>query len=158
VLDLGPGARLAFASAYLATQCVLVATAGKRPDHAFGFRMFAESSTMRVELLREVDAPSGHGVIAIGASSGTWTARDRGGLVHRISWRDRVRDPLLSTFGTTIEASYGIAAQLARLQAALDDVATHTPDDDETRRLVADITVRKNGHEPTVVRLVRAPR
>jgi hypothetical protein len=158
VLDLGPGARVAFACAYLATQGVLIATAGKRPDHAFGFRMFAESSTMRVELLREVDAPSGHGVIAVGAPNGAWTARDRGGQVHRIAWRDRVRDPLLSTFDTTIEASYGIAAQLARLKAALDDVATHTPDDDETRRLIADVTVRKNGHEPTVVRLTSVPR
>jgi hypothetical protein len=43
-----------------------------------------------------------------------------------------------------------------RLQAALDDVASHTPDDAETRELVLDVEVRKNGREPYVARLTSA--
>ena len=77
---------------------------------------------------------------------------------RRIRWRDRVHDPALSAFDVTIHASYGSAAQLARLQAALDDVVQHMPDDAETRALVADVTLRKNGREPVLLHLTSAPR
>src|SRR5262249_28761583 len=79
---------------------------------------------------------------------GEWTARDRAGVAHEFSWRDRVRDPVLTTLDARIFASYGADAQLARLSQALDDVADHIPDDTETRRLGAEITLWRNGHDP----------
>jgi len=146
-------ARCALAAGYLATQLALVATAGARPEHAFGFRMFSESSTVRLHLLRSVEAPSGHGTILVDAPAGSWNARDAAGTVHRFAWRDRVRAPELSTFDVTMHAAYGADAQVARLRAAIVDVARHIPDDAETRELVLDVTIRKNGREAEVVRL-----
>jgi hypothetical protein len=58
-----------------------------------------------------------------------------------------VRDPILSAVDTRVFASYGVDAQLARLQRALDDVADHVPEDGETVRLRADVMVRRNGQE-----------
>ncbi|MEO6418315.1 MAG: hypothetical protein ABIP39_02845 [Polyangiaceae bacterium] len=145
---MGPRARTAFAAAYLALQMILVTSAGSRPDHAFGFRMFSESSTLNVALFRRIDAPSGHGTIDVHVEDGTWIAKDADGAPQRISWRERVRDPGLSTFDTTIHASYGADAQVERLQAALDDVAAHIPHDTETRALVLQINKRSNGREP----------
>jgi len=158
VLDLGSTSRAIFAAAYIATQTVLVLTAGRRPDHAFGFRMFSESATMRVTLLREVESPSGHGTMLVPSPGGTWAAHDREGTLHRFAWQDRVRDPLLSSIDVTVFASYGLSAQLARVQAALDDVAAHTPDDSETRRLVAEVTAHRNGRDAGTVRLASAER
>jgi hypothetical protein len=136
---------------YLLGQCALILTAGRRPDHAFGFRMFHESSTLTVNLLRYVDAPSGHGTTSIPVDGTGWLARDPSGTLHRFDWRDRVREPALSTFGVRFHASYGAAAQLSRLRAALDDVAAHLPGDAETRQLGLEIEVRKNGGPPEKV-------
>jgi hypothetical protein len=157
-VDLGPRARVAFAFVYLAGQAALIMTAGSRPDHAFGFRMFSESSTMKVELTREIEAPSGNGYVSVPVVGGTWTARDREGRLHRFAWRDRIRETGLAALGVTVPASYGVAAQLARLAAALDDVAEHIEGDAETHRLIADVTLRKNGHEPTVAKLASVER
>jgi hypothetical protein len=150
---MGPRVRTAFAAAYLATQIALVGTAGARADHAFGFRMFGESSTMNARLFREIDASSGHGTVKVPVENGAWVARDSDGAPQRVSWRDRIREPGLATFDTTFHASYGADAQLARLQAALTDVAAHIPQDAETRGLVMEVSVRKNGREPVVVTL-----
>jgi hypothetical protein len=158
VLDLGPLGRLVFAALYLSGQAVLVLTADKRPDHVFGFRMFSESSTIRIDLAREVASPSGHGTVVVPVTAGAWTAHDREGTLHRFAWHDRVKDPTLGSVGVTVFASYGVAAQLARLAAALDDVAAHIPDDADTRRLVAEVTVRKNAHEATIAHLSSTPR
>jgi hypothetical protein len=149
VLDLPPRARVVFAASWFAAQGALVATAPMRPDHAFGFQMFSESSTMSIHVSRRtVD-----GAIVDVPSSGEWTARGPDRRPRRFSWRDRVKDPLLSNLDTTMQAAYGAAAQLARVQAALDDIATHLPDDTETRSFVADVTIRKNGRDPIVVHL-----
>jgi hypothetical protein len=156
MLDLGPRSRVAFAALWLAGQAALVITAGRRADASFGFRMFSESSTIAVALSRVVEAPSGHGTVSAKVADGAWSARDRDGTLHRIRWRDRVLEPELGTFDVTMHASYGEAAQLERLRAALDDVATHTPEDAETRALVLDVTVRKNGGEPRVIHVERA--
>ncbi len=137
---------------------MLIATAGRRPDHAFGFRMFSESSTLHVALLRDIDSPTGHGTLEVPAPGGTWTAKDASGVPHRFSFHERVHDPVLASIDATVFASYGAEAQLSRLAAALDDVATHTAEDAETRRLVAEVTVQRNGHEPYSVRLASAPR
>jgi hypothetical protein len=148
-----PLARVAFAAVYLALQAILVVTAPRRADHAFGFQMFSESCTIRFNLSREVAAPSGHGAILVPAWRGEWAATDEAGEKHHFDWRDRVKSPLLATFDTPFEASYGQAAALSRMQAALDDVAEHIEADAETRRLIVDATVKRNGREPVVVRL-----
>jgi hypothetical protein len=153
VLDLGPRTRVVFGAVWLAAQAVAIATAGNRPDFAFGFRMFNESSTLDVHLFRRVDSPTGHGTVLVPVANGEWIARDRDGQPHRIKWRDRVREPALAVFDRPIHASYGAGAQLARFQAAIDDVAAHIPEDAETRALVAEVDVRKNGREPYQARL-----
>jgi len=141
VLDLGPRARVVFAACWIAGQCALVVTAPLRSDHIFGFRMFPEASTLEIHLSR----------ITAGATlpvpSGEWSASDARGQLRHFSWRDRVRDPVLAAVDVRVFASYGVDAQLARLQRALDDVADHLDGDDETRRLRADVIVRKNGGE-----------
>jgi hypothetical protein len=152
VLDLGPGARVAFAACWMAGQFALVATAGQRPDHAFGFRMFPEASTIEIHLSRETAA----GTVA--APGGQWTTRDATGQLHRFSWHDRVRDPVLENVDTLVFASYGVDAQMARLQRALDDVTAHLPGDDETLRLRADVVMRKNGRSATTLTLTSRTR
>jgi hypothetical protein len=146
-------AKVALAAAWIAVQVALVLTAGTRADAAFGFRMFSESTTVSVRLFRLTDAPSGHGTVRVEVPEGDWTARDERGMAHRFSWRARVKEPALSTFGVTFPASYGAAAQLARWEAALQYVARHVPEDAETRALELDVTLRKNGRAPTVTHL-----
>jgi hypothetical protein len=140
--------RLAFALAWLAVQSVLVLTASRRADAAFGFRMFAESSTISAHLSRAVSAPSGHGTIDVPVQGGEWVARGPDGRPHRIRWRDRVIEGNLAAFDVTMQASYSAAAQVERWHAALDDVAGHLAEDSETRALTLDLVVRRNGHEP----------
>ena len=64
----------------------------------------------------------------------------------------------IAVVGASQRASVDIGADayLARLNEALRYVASHTPDDAETRAWVADVSVRRNGHEPSVVRIERA--
>jgi hypothetical protein len=143
--------RTLFAASWIAVQGALVLTAGRRPDGAFGFRMFHESSTVQVALYREIRGESGP--VRVRVEDGTWNARDRAGTMRRFTWYDRVRRPELGIFDREISASYGVAAQLWRFQAAVDDVATHLVEDTETRRLVLEVTVRKNGREPRKVEL-----
>jgi hypothetical protein len=147
VLHVGPRARVAFAACWIAVQGGLVVTAPLRPDHVFAFRMFAEASTMEIHLTREV------GGLRVNAPRGEWSARSRSGQLRHFSWRDRVRDGTLAAVDTRVFASYGIDAQLARLQHALDDVVDHVPDDAETTRLGATVVVWKNGGNPTPVTL-----
>jgi hypothetical protein len=149
--------RVFFAIAWLGVQVALVLTADRRIDAAFGFRMFVESSTVRVSLYREILAPDGQRT-RVHVDDGVWGANDAGGLKRRFAWTDRVRRPELGIFDSETSAKYGAAATLARLQAALDDVATHTPDDADTRRFLLDVTVRRNGREPYVVHLTSAER
>jgi hypothetical protein len=143
--------RVVFAAAWIAAQIALVLTAGQRPDGAFGFRMFSESSTIRLSLWREVE-----GGPPVHVDGGVWTARDAGGMPRRFSWYDRVKRPEMGVFDAEVSASYGAGAQLARLQLALDDVAAHLADDAETKRLLLEVVVRRNGREPYLVRLVSA--
>ncbi len=147
-----PSARLLFAAMWVGAQLALILTAARRPDGVFGFRMFPESSTVAVTLYRDV-AGEGGVSLRMPVQDGTWTARDRSGAPKMVSWKDRVRRPELATFDTEMSASYGAAAQIMRWQAALEDVATHLDGDADTRRLALEITVRRNGHEPRVVRL-----
>jgi hypothetical protein len=148
-LDLGRRARVVFAILWIAGQVILVLTAARRPDHVFGFRMFPEASTIEIHLSRDVATRE-----AVRAPRGEWSARDAFGQLRHFSWRDRVRDPVLSSIDARVFASYGVDAQLARLQRALDDVIDHVQQDQETRRLRAEVVVRKNGAEPTTVTLL----
>jgi hypothetical protein len=152
VLALGPRARVLFAAGWVALQAGLVLTASCRPDGIFGFRMFPEASTLEFELTRVV------GGVAIPAPGGEWSARDAAGQLRHFSWRARVTDPVLSSPGTSVFASYGADAQLARLQRALDDVAVHEPEDAETERFVARVAVWRNGRGPSAVVLESAHR
>lgn len=148
---LGGAGRLVFAFLWIGIQLVLILTAGRRPDGAFGFRMFAESSSIKYALYREVNGERVH------VDDGAWFARDATGNVRRFAWQDRVR-PELSVFDREIHASYGARAQLARLQGALDDVAAHVEDDTETKRLLLEVTVRRNGREPETFTLTSRER
>lgn len=145
---LGPrrGARLAFVLAWVAIQITLIGTAGRRADGAFGFRMFSESTTISIHLAREVD--TGGARAAVDVVNEEWVARDSLGVPHRFAWTERVVDPVLSHLDVTMHAAYGQAAQLERLQAALDDVAAHLDGDDETCALEATVDVRRNGRDP----------
>ena len=146
-----------FAVAWLGVQAALVLTADRRIDAAFGFRMFAESSSIRMSLYREVLGEDGQRS-RMHVDDGVWSANDAGGLKRRFAWSDRVRRYELARFDTETSAKYGANATLVRLQAALDDVGTHTPDDADTRRFLLDVTVRRNGREPYVVHLTSAER
>ncbi|HEX3770590.1 MAG TPA: hypothetical protein VHV30_06995 [Polyangiaceae bacterium] len=138
---------MVFGIGWVILQATLVFTAGDRPDHIFGFRMFPEASTLEIRLGRE----TARGRTA--APRGEWSARDAGGQLRHFAWKDRVRDPVLRAVDMRVFASYGVDTQLARLAHALDDVADHIPEDAETRRLYADVVVRKNGHDPATVHL-----
>ena len=146
--------RIAFAIAWIALQLTLVATAGRRADGAFGFRMFSESSSITVALYREVDGPEGRSKIHV--ENGIWGAKSLNGRVHRFSWYDRVWP--FWVFDEERNASYGAQTQLLRLQGALEDVATHVPDDTETVRFLLDVTIRRNGREPVVYHLASKER
>ncbi len=152
-------ARIAFSAAFVMVQATLVITAGGRPEAAFGFRMFSESSTISYSLSREVrSGPGADDVVVVPVPDGEWSAKDSQGVLRHVSWRDRVKRPELGAFDATFHASYSARAQLSRLTAALDDVAAHTPDDRETVRLLLDVTIRHNGREPEVIHLQSARR
>lgn len=142
MLDLGPRTRVVFAAFWIAAQGALIVTASRRSDHIFGFRMFPEASTFEIQVSRMTTS----GLAA--APSGEWSARDAYGQLRHFSWHDRVHDPILGSLQVRVFASYGIDAQLARLQAALDDVADHLDGDGETRSLRADVRIWKNGRDP----------
>jgi hypothetical protein len=151
-LELGVPARVACAILYLATQCALLVYAQKVPDHVFGFQMFNASSDMRISLFRRVQYGRHPRLIAV--QGGAWQARDARGEVHTVRWNDRVRDGVLGHLDGFVHASYGLDAQLFRLQYALDDFVAHMPDDRETRALVAVVEVVKNGISLPAVRLI----
>jgi hypothetical protein len=150
-LDVGVSGRAALGFVYLAVQGALLATAGQRPDGVFSFQMFNESSTIAIQIGRRVTTPEGG--TAVVSTDGGWETGDGRGGTRIFRWTDRVRDPTLATLGRPVHAAYGVAAQLFRLQHALDDVAAHLDGDVATRALVADVSIRRNGREPYETRL-----
>ena len=147
MLNLGERARVVFAAAWLCGQATLVLTAGARPDHIFGFRMFPEASTLEIHLSRVV------GGQVVPAPHGEWSAVDAAGQRRHFAWRDRVRDPTLGSVDERVFASYGVDAQLARLRRALDDVALHLDEDAETEQLRAEVVASRNGRDAVRVAL-----
>jgi hypothetical protein len=128
-------------------QGALILSAGGRPDHIFGFRMFPRRRPWKF-------TSGGKPPPAMAARwGGEWSARDASGQLRHFSWRDRVRDPVLASIDVNVFASYGVDAQLLHLARALDDVAEHLDDGGETRRLRAEVVVRRNGRAPESVTL-----
>jgi hypothetical protein len=151
-----PNHRLLFAALWVIAQAILVVTADRRIDGAFGFRMFSESASIKVALYREVEGPTGTKT-RTHVDGGVWTAHGADGILRRWTWYDRVPSPFW-LFDQEMHASYGAGTQLGRLQAALDDVANHIPDDAETSRLLLQVTVRRNGREPVIHQLTSRER
>ncbi len=152
MFDMRPQVRAPFALLWMLGQAALVLTAGLRADHIFGFRMFPEASTLEIHLSRVTSGTSSG--MSLPAPRGEWAAKDASGQLRHFSWRDRVRDPVLQSIDVPMFASYGADTQLARLQRALDDVADHIDEDDETLALRADVRVSKNGREPYMATLL----
>jgi hypothetical protein len=150
-LDLGPRARRAFAAGYVLLLTAAVAYGQLAPDHVFGFQMFNESSNLKIDLFREVERDGRTELLPV--PDGEWEAPDEQGNLRRFSWNDRVRVSPIHRLGTFVHASYGLSAQLYRLEQALEDVARNVPLDHETRALVALVETVKNGRAAGTVRL-----
>ena len=148
LLDLGPRTRVAFAALYVAVMAAVIVSAQFRPDHVFGFQMFNQSSKIEIHLARKVRGKKK----PVPVVDGVWEARDRHGAVHAFSWHDRVKDDVLGVLERRIHARYGLEGQLFRLQLALEDVASHIPDDAETTALLASVDTIKNGRPAGVVK------
>jgi hypothetical protein len=151
VFELGPLARRAFSLAYLLALAAAVTYGQLAPDHVFGFQMFNESSSIKIDLFREVER--GGRVELERIVDGEWDAPDAGGTRRHFSWGDRVRKSPLNRLQGFVHAPYGLDAQLYRLERALQDVARHVPEDHETRAFVAEVETRKNGRDSGRVRL-----
>lgn len=156
MFELGPKARRVFAVLFFAVQAGLILTAELRPDRILAFRMFNEASSLKFELFRSVKSRRGERLLPI--PSGAWTARGPDGVEREFRWADRVRFRGLQPGTDFIHTPYGLDAQLFRLQHALDDVASHTVEDAETRALTAIAQGLKNGRPSGEVRLTSARR
>lgn len=130
-----------FVAGVLAVQVGLALNGYRDPHKFFAFQPFNESSTWSAEIVRV-----------------TWDGERQpvvdGWAGYR--WNTLVDMPALTGFTRTRHASYGIGATIGFLDDALDWVATHTPDDHETRYLEATVTYHRNtrGPEITVLRSV----
>jgi hypothetical protein len=153
MLDLGARGRTLFCLAFFGSEVVLVATAGMRSDRSYGFRMFPESSTIVVHVSRRLD-----GGVLVPIERGTWLAHDCAGGAHTVRWGAMVRSPAPHQLDIPVGAPYGVESEIHRTRDALQWVADHTPEDCETRALVARIEPRRNGRklDPVETEVVRA--
>lgn len=128
------------AALILVVQIGLVVRAYGAPIDIFGFQMFPESSMWQADIVREtadgrripIDEP--------------WPGGYR--------WGDLVTARGLATPGVEHHADAGIDATLFLLDHALAWVGANTPGDTETVRLVAEVTVRRNGGDAERIVLV----
>ncbi len=137
--------------AFFGLELAGIAWGQRAPDHALGFQMFNESSRLTIHLYREVKQKRRRVLLPL--PDGNWQAPDANGRLRSYSWHDRVRYFPLNTLEQSMHARYGLAAQLFHLQAALEDVARHIPDDTTTLALVADVDTIRNGVAGGRVRL-----
>jgi hypothetical protein len=153
MLELGPRGRGWLCALFFGGELVLVATAGLRTDRSYGFRMFPEASSIRVHLDRRLDG--GH-VVPIQA--GAWQAHDCSGDVHRFVWRQMVHWPAPAALDALVGAPYGVDNEVQRTHDAMRWVSDHTPDDCETRALVAHVERTRNGQplDPLDLEIERA--
>ncbi|HET7543545.1 MAG TPA: hypothetical protein VFK05_26915 [Polyangiaceae bacterium] len=143
LLNLSPRLRPLLFFAYLAAQLGVLVWAQKSPDRVFGFQMFNASSKLKISLFRRVQRHGRPRLVAI--RDGAWESRDRSGTRHSHRWQDRVHYGPLSTLDQFVHASYGLDAQLFRLQFALRDFVEHLPPGDDTEALIAEVDTLKNG-------------
>jgi hypothetical protein len=114
-------------------------------DHAFfGFQMFPETSEWSAQIVRVDGAGTEYDI------RDPWP----GGY----SWQEMVNTRGLGTPWETRPADAGIRSTLHFLGEALHWVATNTPDDHETHRLVARVVYRQNGRGPFTTTLVSVER
>ena len=141
-----------FVVVWLAAQAALIATGDLRPEHAFAFRMFSESTTAVLHLQRRTF----DGELCLRKGAGGRAAR----RALYLSMRDYIDAPELSLFDARMPAAYGRAAELARLRAALDYVLGRLGDDDRTTaQFVVDVALRSGaGAESRVTVESRARR
>ena len=135
-------ARVAFAAAFFGLEVVGIAWGQRAPDHVLGFQMFSETSYLTIHLFREVTQNQQRVLVPV--LNGRWQAPDRRGRLRDYVWQDRVRYDPLNTLETRMYARYGLGAQLFRLQAALQDMAHHIPEDTVTLALVAKVDTLHN--------------
>ena len=135
---------------WLGVQAALIATSGARPEHAFGFRMFGEASTLQYSLSRVVR--QGGTVREVPCPDGKYTIKGR-----EYDWHSWVRQGGLGTFDREIFASYGVAAQRNRLEAAVRSYAAHVQGDHETVRFVLSGWTARNGGAHVPFRFESAP-
>ena len=135
------GRRLAVVGVLVVQAALLVR--GAHADHKeFAFRMFPEASTWRADVVRVTSDGRRIPVEDPWPGGYRWDALvGRRGLAH-----PEVRR----------HADAGVANQLAFLRAALSWVAAHTPRDDQTRYLEADVTYWHNADPPRHV-VYRSP-
>jgi hypothetical protein len=154
-LDFGARTRLVLVLAFFGLELLGIAWGQRAPDRVLGFQMFNESSRLTVRLFREVrgKGKAKHQRRLVPVKDGQWRAPDADGKLRLHRWSDRVRYWPLSALDTSVPAKYGRAAQLFRLQAALDDVVRHLPHDTQTLALVADVESQRNGAPSETVRL-----
>jgi hypothetical protein len=133
-----------------------IAWGQRAPDHVLGFQMFNESSRLTIHLFRELTGKRGR-VTLVPLPDGRWQAPDPDGKLREYAWQDRVHYFPLSALETSQHARYGLDAQLFHLQAALEDVVQHIPQDSRTRALVAEVETMRNGAPGPRLRL-RAPK
>lgn len=154
LLDLGPRGRTIACAVFFASEAVLIGTAGMRSDRSYGFRMFPEASSITVHVSRRlVDGT------LVPIEKGRWRALDCRGEAHDVVWSKMVRPPAPWRLDGAVSAPYGIESEIHRTRDALRWVADHTPQDCETRALVAKVDARRNGRPPEEVDLeaIRAP-
>lgn len=126
---------LGFAAAIVMVQFGFALNGYREPHKFFAFQPFNESSTWRADIVRV-----------------TWSGErvpvDENWGDYR--WDELVDMSALRSPSTLRHAYMGVGATVDFLDDALDWVATHTPDDHETRYLEATVTYYKNTRGPTV--------
>jgi hypothetical protein len=142
MLDLGPRGRAVFCAAFFGGEAVLVLSAGARSDRSYGFQMFPETSSIVLHVSRRLD----DGRVAP-IENGRWQAKDCGGKPHSFAWGTMVRPPAPWRLDATVAAPYGVDSEVHRARDALRWVASHTPEDCETRAYVAKVQLRRNGRD-----------
>ena len=154
LFDLGPRGRVIACAVFFGSEVLLIATAGMRSDRSYGFRMFPESSSITVHVSRRL----ADGTL-VPIEKGRWRARDCGGEEHDVVWGKMVRSPAPWRLDSPVPAPYGVESEVHRTRDALQWVVDHTPQDCETRALVAKIDTRRNGRAPEEIDLeaIRAP-
>ena len=125
----------AFVVAVLGVQLAFAVNGYRDPHKFFAFQPFNESSTWRADIVRV-----------------TWSGErlpiDGGWAGYE--WDDLVGMAALRNASQLRHAYMGVGATVDFLDDALDWVATHTPDDHETRYLEAQVITYQNTRGPTV--------